>query len=230
MIPDLSDLVVNAVYGTGTSAIKVPVTNYKLLDKDGNEFDKTAKLPYGDTKITVSYTEGLVTKTKTITLTAKKKPIKLSEITFEASKAYGDDNVNASATLPTDAIIATDADKVKLTFKAEFATPEQVGDAQKVTFSDFKFAKVGEGTEDVSGNYVLVNDEGTEIAADKTVEGTGKITQGTQVAPVAPTVSVNQKTNNIVVAGPLGDNIEYSINLQHLLHQQQTLQHTRTTL
>lgn len=212
LIPDLSDLVVNAVYGTGTSAIKVPVTNYKLLDKDGNEFDKTAKLPYGDTKITVSYTEGLVTKTKTITLTAKKKPIKLSEITFEASKAYGDDNVNASATLPTDAIITTDADKVKLTFKAEFATPEQVGDAQKVTFSDFKFAKVGEGTEDVSGNYVLVNDEGKEIAADKTVEGTGKITQGTQVAPAAPTVSVDQKTNNIVVAGPLGDNIEYSIN------------------
>lgn len=210
--PNFSGLVVNAVYGTGASATKAPVTNYKLLDKDGNEFDKTAKLPYGDTKITVSYTEGLVTKTKTITLTAKKKPIKLSEITFEASKAYGDDNVNASATLPTDAIIATDADKVKLTFKAEFATPEQVGDAQKVTFSDFKFAKVGEGTEDVSGNYVLVNDEGTEIAADKTVEGTGKITQGTQVAPVAPTVSVNQKTNNIVVAGPLGDNIEYSIN------------------
>lgn len=213
LIPDLSDLVVNAVYGTGTSAIKVPVTNYKLLDKDGNEFDKTAKLPYGDTKITVSYTEGLVTKTKTITLTAKKKPIKLSEITFEASKAYGDDNVNASATLPTDAIIATDADKVKLTFKAEFATPEQVGDAQKVTFSDFKFAKVGEGEEDLSGNYVLVKDDGkTEIDANTTVEGTGKITQGTQVAPVAPTVSVNQKTNNIVVAGPLGDNIEYSIN------------------
>lgn len=212
LIPDLSDLVVNAVYGTGTSAIKVPVTNYKLLDKDGNEFDKTAKLPYGDTTITVSYTEGSVTKTKTITLTAKKKPIKLSEIQFEASKAYGDDNVNASATLPTGAIEAADADKVKLTFKAEFATPEQVGDAQKVTFSDFKFAKVGEGTEDVSGNYVLVNDEGTEIAADKTVEGTGKITQGTQVAPVAPTVSVDQKTNNIVVAGPLGDNIEYSIN------------------
>lgn len=210
--PNFSGLVVNAVYGTGASATKAPVTNYKLLDKDGNEFDKTAKLPYGDTTITVSYTEGSVTKTKTITLTAKKKPIKLSEIQFEASKAYGDDNVNASATLPTGAIEAADADKVKLTFKAEFATPEQVGDAQKVTFSDFKFAKVGEGTEDVSGNYVLVNDEGTEIAADKTVEGTGKITQGTQVAPVAPTVSVDQKTNNIVVAGPLGDNIEYSIN------------------
>lgn len=212
LTPDLSDLVVNAVYGTGASATKAPVTNYKLLDKDGNEFDKTAKLPYGDTVITVSYTEGVATKTKTITLTAKKKPIKLSDITFEASKAYGDNNVNASATLPTDAIVATDADKVKLTFKAEFATPEQVGDAQKVTFSDFKFAKVGEGEEDVSGNYVLVNDEGKEIAADKTVEGTGKITQGTQVAPAAPTVSVDQKTNNIVVAGPLGDNIEYSIN------------------
>lgn len=213
LTPDLSDLVVNAVYGTGASATKAPVTNYKLLDKDGNEFDKTAKLPYGDTVITVSYTEGVATKTKTITLTAKKKPIKLSDITFEASKAYGDNNVNASATLPTDAIVATDADKVKLTFKAEFATPEQVGDAQKVTFSDFKFAKVGEGEEDVSGNYVLVKDDGkTEIDANTTVEGTGKITQGTQVAPVAPTVSVNQKTNNIVVAGPLGDNIEYSIN------------------
>ena len=210
--PNFSGLVVNAVYGTGASATKAPVTNYKLLDKAGNEFNDEAKLPYGDTTITVSYTEGSVTKTKTITLTAKKKPIKLSEIQFEASKAYGDDNVNASATLPTGAIEAADADKVKLTFKAEFATPEQVGDAQKVTFSDFKFAKVGEGTEDVSGNYVLVNDEGTEIAADKTVEGTGKITQGTQVAPAAPTVSVDQKTNNIVVAGPLGDNIEYSIN------------------
>ena len=195
--PNFSGLVVNAVYGTGASATKAPVTNYKLLDKAGNEFNDEAKLPYGDTTITVSYTEGSVTKTKTITLTAKKKPIKLSEIQFEASKAYGDDNVNASATLPTGAIEAADADKVKLTFKAEFATPEQVGDAQKVTFSDFKFAKVGEGT---------------EIAADKTVEGTGKITQGTQVAPVAPTVSVDQKTNNIVVAGPLGDNIEYSIN------------------
>lgn len=213
LTPDFGGLVVNAVYGTGASATKAPVTNYKLLDKDGNEFDKTAKLPYGDTVITVSYTEGVATKTKTITLTAKKKPIKLSDITFEASKAYGDNNVNASATLPTDAIVATDADKVKLTFKAEFATPEQVGDAQKVTFSDFKFAKVGEGEEDVSGNYVLVKDDGkTEIDANTTVEGTGKITQGTQVAPVAPTVSVNQKTNNIVVAGPLGDNIEYSIN------------------
>lgn len=213
LTPDFGGLVVNAVYGTGASATKAQVTNYKLLDKDGNEFDKTAKLPYGDTVITVSYTEGVATKTKTITLTAKKKPIKLSDITFEASKAYGDNNVNASATLPTDAIVATDADKVKLTFKAEFATPEQVGDAQKVTFSDFKFAKVGEGEEDVSGNYVLVKDDGkTEIDANTTVEGTGKITQGTQVAPVAPTVSVNQKTNNIVVAGPLGDNIEYSIN------------------
>lgn len=208
LTPDLSDLVVNAVYGTGTSAIKVPVTNYTLTKKDGTTFKPAEPLPYGDTEVTITY-KG---KTKTITLTAKKKPIKLSEIQFEASKAYGDDNVNASATLPTGAIEAADADKVKLTFKAEFATPEQVGDAQKVTFSDFKFAKVGEGTEDVSGNYVLVNDEGTEIAADKTVEGTGKITQGTQVAPVAPTVSVNQKTNNIVVAGPLGDNIEYSIN------------------
>ena len=212
LTPDFGGLVVNAVYGTGTSATKAPVTNYKLLDKDGNEFDKTAKLPYGDTTITVSYTEGSVTKTKTITLTAKKKPIKLSEIQFEASKAYGDNNVNASATLPTDAIVATDADKVKLTFKAEFATPEQVGDAQKVIFSDFKFAKVGEGEEDVSGNYVLLKDNGEAIDANTTVEGTGKITQGTQVAPVAPTVSVNQKTNNIVVAGPLGDNIEYSIN------------------
>lgn len=213
LTPDFGGLVVNAVYGTGASATKAHVTNYKLLDKDGNEFDKTAKLPYGDTVITVSYTEGVATKTKTITLTAKKKPIKLSDITFEASKAYGDNNVNASATLPTDAIVATDADKVKLTFKAEFATPEQVGDAQKVTFSDFKFAKVGEGEEDVSGNYVLVKDDGkTEIDANTTVEGTGKITQGTQVAPVAPTVSVDQKTNNIVVAGPLGDNIEYSIN------------------
>ena len=53
---------------------------------------------------------------------------------------------------------------------------------KKVTFSDFKFAKVGEGEEDVSGNYVLVKDDGkTEIDANTTVEGTGKITQGTQV-------------------------------------------------
>ena len=73
LTPDFGGLVVNAVYGTGASATKAHVTNYKLLDKDGNEFDKTAKLPYGDTTITVSYTEGSVTKTKTITLTAKQK-------------------------------------------------------------------------------------------------------------------------------------------------------------
>ena len=89
LTPDFGGLVVNAVYGTGASATKAPVTNYKLLDKDGNEFDKTAKLPYGDTTITVSYTEGSVTKTKTITLTAKKKPIKLSDIIFKPeSKSY----------------------------------------------------------------------------------------------------------------------------------------------
>lgn len=70
--PNFSGLVVNAVYGTGASATKAPVTNYKLLDKAGNEFNDEAKLPYGDTTITVSYTEGSVTKTKTITLTAKK--------------------------------------------------------------------------------------------------------------------------------------------------------------
>ena len=62
LTPDFGGLVVNAVYGTGTSATKAPVTNYKLLDKDGNEFDKTAKLPYGDTAITVSYTEGVSNK------------------------------------------------------------------------------------------------------------------------------------------------------------------------
>ena len=45
----------------------------------------------------------------------------------------------------------------------------------------------------------MVKDDGkTEIDANTTVEGTGKITQGTQVAPVAPTVSVNQKTTTLL--------------------------------
>ena len=45
LTPDLSDLVVNAVYGTGTSAIKVPVTNYTLTKKDGTTFKPAEPLP-----------------------------------------------------------------------------------------------------------------------------------------------------------------------------------------
>ena len=166
-------------------------------------------LPYGETTLNITY-GGKNTITK---VTTNKKPIKLSEITFAASKVYGQDDAAATktATPPTGAIEAADADAVQFTFDAKFAD-ESAGENKNVTISNVKLVKKGEGTTDPSVNYVIVKDNGDPIAeTDTTTIDTGVISQGAQTAPAKPTVKVDSATNNIIVEGPLGENIEYSI-------------------
>ena len=116
LTPDLSDLVVNAVYGTGTSAIKVPVTNYTLTKKDGTTFKPAEPLPYGDTEVTITY-KG---KTKTITLTAKKKPIKLSDIIFKPESKSYDGTTTATGTATVKEGVTVVGDTVNISAKWEF--------------------------------------------------------------------------------------------------------------
>lgn len=159
-------------------------------------------LPYGETTLNITY-GGKNTTTK---VTTNKKPIKLSEITFAASKVYGQDDAAATktATPPTGAIEAADADAVQFTFDAKFAD-ESAGENKNVTIS--KIALTGAA----AGNYVIVDENGAPITAETTTIATGTISQGEQTAPAKPTISVDPATNNIIVEGPLGENIEYSI-------------------
>lgn len=195
LIPDLSDLVVNAVYGTGTSAIKVPVTNYKLLDKDGNEFDKTAKLPYGDTKITVSYTEGLVTKTKTITLTAKKKPIKLSDIIFKPESKSYDGTTTATGTATVKEGVTVVGDTVNISAKWEF-------DGKDVGTNTIKVSDIKADNE----NYEIVGEDNLPVSSTTINNSTAVIKPAT---PENVTAKADKKTNNIVLSGTTAD-FEYS--------------------
>lgn len=195
LTPDFGGLVVNAVYGTGTSATKAPVTNYKLLDKDGNEFDKTAKLPYGDTTITVSYTEGSVTKTKTVTLTAKKKPIKLSDIIFKPeSKSYdGTTTATGTATVKDGVIVA--GDTVNISAKWEF-------DGKDVGTNTIKVSDIKADNE----NYEIVGEDNLPVSSTTINNSTAVIKPAT---PENVTAKADKKTNNIVLSGTTAD-FEYS--------------------
>lgn len=197
LTPDLSDLVVNAVYGSGASATKTPVTNYKLLDKDGNEFNKDANLPYGDTVVTVSYTESGVTKTKTFTLTAKKKQIKLSDITFTPdSKVYDDSTAATGTATVKDGVLSTGDENAKITAKWEF-------DGKDV------------GTNTIKVSEITIDNENYEIIDDTTnlPTSTTTITNSTAVIkPATPenvTAVVDKKTNNVSLNGTSED-FEYS--------------------
>ena len=195
LTPDLSDLVVNAVYGTGTSAIKAHVTNYKLLDKDGNEFDKTAKLPYGDTTITVSYTEGSVTKTKTITLTAKKKPIKLSDITFTPDSKSYDGTTTATGTATVKDGVTVAGDTVNISAKWEF-------DGKDVGTNTIKVSDIKADNE----NYEIVGEDNLPVSSTTINNSTAVIKPAT---PENVTAKADKKTNNIVLSGTTAD-FEYS--------------------
>ena len=195
LIPDLSDLVVNAVYGTGTSATKAPVTNYKLLDKDGNEFDKTAKLPYGDTTITVSYTEGSVTKTKTITLTAKKKPIKLSDIIFKPESKSYDGTTTATGTATVKDGVTVAGDTVNISAKWEF-------DGKDVGTNTIKVSDIKADNE----NYEIVGEDNLPVSSTTINNSTAVIKPAT---PENVTAKADKKTNNIVLSGTTAD-FEYS--------------------
>ena len=181
----------------------------KTLTKDNYTTEKVNLKVGAETTLNITYS-GKNTTTK---VTTNKKPIKLSEITFAASKVYGQDDAAATktATPPTGAIEAADADAVQFTFDAKFAD-ESAGENKNVTISNVKLVKKGEGTTDPSVNYVIVKDNGDPIAeTDTTTIDTGVISQGAQAAPATPTISVDPATNNIIVEGPLGENIEYSI-------------------
>ena len=193
--PNFSGLVVNAVYGTGASATKAPVTNYKLLDKDGNEFDKTAKLPYGDTVITVSYTEGVATKTKTITLTAKKKPIKLSDIIFKPESKSYDGTTTATGTATVKEGVTVVGDTVNISAKWEF-------DGKDVGTNTIKVSDIKADNE----NYEIVGEDNLPVSSTTINNSTAVIKPAT---PENVTAKADKKTNNIVLSGTTAD-FEYS--------------------
>ena len=195
LTPDFGGLVVNAVYGTGASATKAPVTNYKLLDKDGNEFDKTAKLPYGDTTITVSYTEGSVTKTKTITLTAKKKPIKLSDIIFKPESKSYDGTTTATGTATVKDGVTVAGDTVNISAKWEF-------DGKDVGTNTIKVSDIKADNE----NYEIVGEDNLPVSSTTINNSTAVIKPAT---PENVTAKADKKTNNIVLSGTTAD-FEYS--------------------
>lgn len=193
--PNFSGLVVNAVYGTGDSKTKAPVTNYKLLDKDRNEFDKTAKLPYGDTTITVSYTEGSVTKTKTITLTAKKKPIKLSDIIFKPESKSYDGTTTATGTATVKEGVTVAGDTVNISAKWEF-------DGKDVGTNTIKVSDIKADNE----NYEIVGEDNLPVSSTTINNSTAVIKPAT---PENVTAKADKKTNNIVLSGTTAD-FEYS--------------------
>lgn len=195
LTPDFGGLVVNAVYGTGASATKAPVTNYKLLDKDGNEFDKTAKLPYGDTTITVSYTEGSVTKTKTVTLTAKKKPIKLSDIIFKPESKSYDGTTTATGTATVKDGVTVAGDTVNISAKWEF-------DGKDVGTNTIKVSDIKADNE----NYEIVGEDNLPVSSTTINNSTAVIKPAT---PENVTAKADKKTNNIVLSGTTAD-FEYS--------------------
>lgn len=202
LTPDFSGVVVTATYDNGTADVSSKVT-YSVAATD--------TLGYGDTEVTVTYTEGGVTKTATFTVTAKKKPINLSDIAFTATKVFGDDDsLTTTATINTGleaGDIGENAAQEKLvSVSADFAfEDEAVGDNKKVTVSNISLLG------DKAGNYVIVDENGDPITAATTVEITGSITAADQPAPAKPVLEIDKTTNDIVVTGPLGDNIEYSI-------------------
>lgn len=186
LTPDLSDLVVNALYGTGTSAIKVPVTNYTLTKKDGTTFKPAEPLPYGDTEVTITY-KG---KTKTITLTAKKKPIKLSDIIFKPESKSYDGTTTATGTATVKEGVTVTGDTVNISAKWEF-------DGKDV------------GTNTIKVSDIKADNDNYEIV------GENKITINNSTAVIKPatpenvTAKADKKTNNIVLSGTTAD-FEYS--------------------
>lgn len=191
LTPDLSDLVVNAVYGTGTSAIKVPVTNYTLTKKDGTTFKPAEPLPYGDTEVTITY-KG---KTKTITLTAKKKPIKLSDIIFKPESKSYDGTTTATGTATVKEGVTVVGDTVNISAKWEF-------DGKDVGTNTIKVSDIKADNE----NYEIVGEDNLPVSSTIINNSTAVIKPAT---PENVTAKADKKTNNIVLSGITAD-FEYS--------------------
>lgn len=191
LTPDFGGLVVNAVYGTGTSAIKVPVTNYTLTKKDGTTFKPAEPLPYGDTEVTITY-KG---KTKTITLTAKKKPIKLSDIIFKPESKSYDGTTTATGTATVKEGVTVVGDTVNISAKWEF-------DGKDVGTNTIKVSDIKADNE----NYEIVGEDNLPVSSTTINNSTAVIKPAT---PENVTAKADKKTNNIVLSGTTAD-FEYS--------------------
>ncbi len=203
---DLTGMKINLNYEGASAPTEMDVADFiadggiiSLTDATGQAVTVTADnmtdtitLPYGETTITIAYGG----KEATQKVTASKKKVSLADITFDASKVYGNDTVTGTYTVADGVIEAGDAVTVEATYTFT-EDPETAGENKEVKVTDIKL--VG----DAAVNYEL---DGTE-----TTINTGIVSQGTQVAPAAPTVTVDPKTNNLVITGPIGENIEYSI-------------------
>ncbi len=181
--------------GTGAAITAANVSTFK--------FDA-----YGEWKLTFSK-DG---KTAELTITVKKKPIKLSDFTLTAEQKYNDANSQTTEAEFTGTgsspIIDSDGDgtpdDVQITFDVEFTDPN-AGENKDFT------AKNLELTGDDADNYEIVDDTGAPITSSTTATGKGTITQGTQTAPGAVTLTKDNTDNSVDITGPVTEDgtIEY---------------------
>lgn len=219
---DLSGMKIDYTYKDETAATTKELADFladggqiALTDKEGtnvvitkdNYEDTDVTLPYGDVTLTLSYNG----KTTTQNVTVNRKPISLTDITFNASKVFGVETVTGKYKVADGKLEAADADKVKIEATYTFTdTPETVGENKNVDITNIKLVAGEAG--DASDNYVIVDADGNAITADTKAQITnGVITAGEQAAPEKPVVKLDKATNNIIVESPLGKNLEYSI-------------------
>lgn len=203
---DLSGMKIDLNYDGASEPTSMTVADFiadggiiSLTDASGQSVTVTAEnmtnaitLPYGETTITITYGG----KTTQQTITAAKKKISASDVTFNASKVYGNDEVTGTYTFNDGVIVA--GDDVTVNAKYTFTdTPETAGSDKNVKISEITLAG------DKAGNY--------ELDFTETTINTGVVSVGTQAAPAVPTVTLDSETNNVIITGPIGDNIEYSI-------------------
>lgn len=160
------------------------------LTVNGEPFDITQPLPYGETVVTVDY-EGITT---TVTLKANKKTINIDDVVFDVTRTLGVATVN-SATINAG---VEDADKENVSVNLEGITATLSGTDAVLTGITL--------TGDAAENYVLSSDT-------KTVATT--LVKADQDAPAAPKVTVDPKTNKLVaesVVSPNGTAVQYFVN------------------
>ena len=160
------------------------------LTVNGEPFDITQPLPYGETVVTVDY-EGLTT---TVTLKANRKTINIDDVVFDVTRTLGVATVK-SATINAG---VEDADKENVSVNLEGITAALSGTDAVLTGITL--------TGDAADNYVLSADT-------KTVATT--LVKADQDAPAAPQVTVDPKTNKFVaesVVSPNGTAVQYFVN------------------
>lgn len=203
---DLTGMSINLNYEGASEATTMTVAGFiadggiiSLTDVNGQTVTVTADnmkdvigLAYGDTTLSIAYGG----KTATQFVKASKKKISLADITFNASKVYGNDTVTGTYTVADGVIVAGDEVTIEATYTFT-ESPETAGENKAVSITNIALAG------DAAANYEL---DGTE-----TTINTGIVSQGSQVAPATPTVTVDSATNNLTITGPIGENIEYSI-------------------